>query len=179
MSELLTVREVAAILHLHETTIRRYIRAGKLASVRIGRNVRVPRAALDEFLSSQAEQAEPAVGEEGAFREPAVAYRTAASPRAVVPRPALVARVADDLSDLDESDLNQVSRFVADLRARREERERKASKGRVLEEAHLLALEMADWPHDKVWDFFEEAMEEARRQTIEAGKSFEGDWIGD
>jgi excisionase family DNA binding protein len=179
MSELLTVREVAEILHLHETTIRRYIRAGKLASVRIGRNVRVPRAALDEFMSSQAEQAEPAVGEEGAFREPAVAYRAAASPPPVVPRPTLAARVADDLSHLDESDLNQVSRFVADLKARREEQERKALVRQIREEAHQMALEMADWSRSKVVKHFEEVVEEIRRQAIEKGTAIEGDWVDD
>jgi excisionase family DNA binding protein len=179
MSELLTVREVAEILHLHETTIRRYIHDGKLASVRIGRNVRVPRAALDEFLSSQAEQAEPAVGEEDAFREPAVAYRTAVSSRPVAPRPALVARVADDLSHLDESDLNQVFEFIADLKARREEREREKLFAQILAEARQLAQERADWPREKVWEHFEKAMESARQQMIENGTAFEGDWIGD
>ena len=179
MSELLTVREVAEILHLHETTIRRYIRAGKLASVRIGRNVRVPRAALDGFLTSQAEQAEPAVGEEDAFREPAVAYRTAVSPRPVVPHPTLVARVADDLSDLDESDLNQVSRFVADLKARREEQAREKLFAQILAEARRLAQERADWPRERVVAHFNEVAEEILRQAIEKGTAVEGDWLDD
>jgi excisionase family DNA binding protein len=42
MMELLTVREAAQQLRLSPITIRRYIASGKLAAVRIGRNVRVP-----------------------------------------------------------------------------------------------------------------------------------------
>jgi excisionase family DNA binding protein len=175
MKELLTVREVAEILHLHETTIRRYIRAGKLASVRIGRNVRVPRAALDEFMSSQVE---PAAGEEDAFREPAVAYRTAVSPRPVVPRPALVAQVADDLSHLDESDLNQVFEFIADLKARREERERKALARRITENVFRRAQEDTR-PLAEVRRELGILIEEIRQEAIAKGVAFEGEYTGD
>ena len=176
MNELLTVREVAEALHLHETTIRRYIRDGKLASVRIGRNVRVPRAALDEFISSQAE---PDAGESGVLREPAAAYHTAASPRPVVPRSALMAQVADDLATLDESDLNQVFQFVADLKARREEQERKKLFAQILAEARQLAQERADWPREKVIAHFNEVAAEILRQAIEKGTAIEGDWLDD
>jgi len=53
MDELLTVRQVARLLQLHEMTIRRYIKSGKLDAVRIGRNVRVPRRAVDALLQEQ------------------------------------------------------------------------------------------------------------------------------
>ena len=179
MKELLTVREVAELLQLHEVTIRRYIRDGKLESVRIGRNVRVPRAALEAFMSSQAEQAEPVVEESDVLREPTVAYRTSPSSPPVAPRLALMARVVDDLDALDESDLNQVFEFISDLKARREEQERKALVRQIREEAHQLALEMADWPRSKVVKQFEEVVEEIRRQAIEKGTAIEGDWVDD
>ncbi len=53
MDELLTVKQVAELLQLHEMTIRRYIKSGRLDAVRIGRNVRVPRQAVAELLHTQ------------------------------------------------------------------------------------------------------------------------------
>ncbi len=53
MDELLTVKQVAQLLQLHEITIRRYIKSGRLEAVRIGRNVRVPRRAVDALLQEQ------------------------------------------------------------------------------------------------------------------------------
>ncbi len=53
MDELLTIKQVAQLLQLHEMTIRRYIKSGKLESVRIGRNVRVPRRAVEALLQAQ------------------------------------------------------------------------------------------------------------------------------
>ena len=53
MDELLTVKQVAELLQLHEMTIRRYIKSGKLEAVRIGRNVRVPRRAVEAFLHAE------------------------------------------------------------------------------------------------------------------------------
>ena len=175
MKELLTVREVAELLQLHEVTIRRYIRDGKLASVRIGRNVRVLRSALDEFIAPQAESD---AAEVDAFREPAAAYRTAVSPSPVAPRPALVAQLVDDLAELDESDLNQVFRFVADLKARREERERKALAQRIVARARFLAKQDTR-SRDEVWDDFEAVIEKIRQQAIEKGTAIEGNYYGD
>lgn len=53
MDELLTVKQVAQLLQLHEITIRRYIKSGRLEAVRIGRNVRVPRRAVKALLQEQ------------------------------------------------------------------------------------------------------------------------------
>ena len=49
--DLLTAKEVAGILRVSTKTIYALIAAGKLASVRVGRVIRVPRTALDQFLS--------------------------------------------------------------------------------------------------------------------------------
>jgi excisionase family DNA binding protein len=48
--EFLTVREAAERLRLNEQTIRNWIDAGELRSVRVGRRVRIPRAWLDDFV---------------------------------------------------------------------------------------------------------------------------------
>jgi excisionase family DNA binding protein len=48
--ELLTVRQVAEILQINPMTVRRYIEAGKLAAVRVGRRVRVRREALEDLM---------------------------------------------------------------------------------------------------------------------------------
>ena len=50
MPELLSVREVARLLRLHELTIRRHIRAGKLKAVKVGGRYRVRREDLDRFV---------------------------------------------------------------------------------------------------------------------------------
>ena len=50
MLELLTVSEVARTLDLHEITIRRHIKQGKLKAVKVGRRVRIRREDLEEFM---------------------------------------------------------------------------------------------------------------------------------
>ena len=50
---LVSVREVAAELGVHPETIRRLIHDGRLDAVRVGRVLRVHRAALDGFLARQ------------------------------------------------------------------------------------------------------------------------------
>ncbi|NOX63126.1 MAG: helix-turn-helix domain-containing protein [Chloroflexi bacterium] len=68
MSEFLSVKQAAQLLRRSETTVRRYIRSGKLEAVRVGRHVRVPREAVEALM----------VGEATDFREPArPLYRTA------------------------------------------------------------------------------------------------------
>lgn len=44
-----SVEQVAALLGLHERTVRGYIRAGRLQAVRIGKQYRIARAALEAF----------------------------------------------------------------------------------------------------------------------------------
>jgi excisionase family DNA binding protein len=53
--ELLTVAEVARRLKLHEETIRRYIREGRLRAIRLGRTqagYRIRASAVELFLSN-------------------------------------------------------------------------------------------------------------------------------
>ena len=51
---LLTVAQVARRLQLHEITVRRYIKAGALKAVRVGRNLRVREDDLERFLQPAA-----------------------------------------------------------------------------------------------------------------------------
>jgi excisionase family DNA binding protein len=48
--ELYTVDETARLLRVSPITIRRYIAAGQLEAVRVGRGVRVHREAIDRFV---------------------------------------------------------------------------------------------------------------------------------
>ncbi len=50
MRELLTINEVARMLNVHEITIRRHIKRGKLKAVRVGRQIRVRREDVEEFM---------------------------------------------------------------------------------------------------------------------------------
>ncbi|HEX5501939.1 MAG TPA: helix-turn-helix domain-containing protein [Thermomicrobiales bacterium] len=49
--ELLTIQESARILKVNPITVRRHIAAGRLAAVRVGARVRVPREALEQFAA--------------------------------------------------------------------------------------------------------------------------------
>lgn len=50
MSEILTVSEAAKMLNLHEITIGRHIKQGRLRAVKVGRQVRIWREDLEEFM---------------------------------------------------------------------------------------------------------------------------------
>jgi excisionase family DNA binding protein len=50
---LVSVREVAEQLGVHPETIRRLIHDGRMDAVRVGRVLRVHRAAVDSFLAQQ------------------------------------------------------------------------------------------------------------------------------
>jgi len=52
-SNLVSVRDVAGELGVHPETIRRLIHDGRLDAVRVGRVLRVHRAAVDGFLARQ------------------------------------------------------------------------------------------------------------------------------
>lgn len=55
--ELLTVREAAAMLRVSQVTLRRYVASGKLPAVRVGRNVRIDRVAVQRTLAASESQA--------------------------------------------------------------------------------------------------------------------------
>ncbi len=51
MAELLTVREIAGMCRLHEMTVRRHIREGRLKAVRVGKGIRVRSGDLEAYLT--------------------------------------------------------------------------------------------------------------------------------
>jgi excisionase family DNA binding protein len=59
----LTIRETAALYSVTPITIRRYIEAGRLPAVRVGRNIRILRADAEAL-------AEPALGDASSSQRP-------------------------------------------------------------------------------------------------------------
>ena len=51
--EYLTVQEIAKTLKVHEQTVFRWIREGKLESVKIGRNQRITKEQFDQFVKKE------------------------------------------------------------------------------------------------------------------------------
>ena len=54
MAEIMTTREVAKYLKLHEITICKYAAEGKIPAIRIGRVWRFDKTAIDKWISSAA-----------------------------------------------------------------------------------------------------------------------------
>lgn len=54
MDELYTISQAALTLKVHQLTIRRYIKEGKLKAVKVGGNVRVPLNELRSFMQDLA-----------------------------------------------------------------------------------------------------------------------------
>lgn len=178
MSELLTVQEVAELTRLHEMTIRRYIREGKLEAIRIGRRIRVPRQAVERLM----ERAQPEAGApDTTLHEPAVAYN-------VLPRgrpPVSLAAVTDQMAQLTEDDLTQVAELVQRLNDQQEARlqlektERKALARKIVEESRRQAESLAGMPREQIAAEFHALVEEMRRQAIAMGQAIDGEWLGD
>ncbi len=53
VDELLTLKEAARYLKVHERTVRRWVTSGQLSAVRIGRTVRIRRDALHDLISGE------------------------------------------------------------------------------------------------------------------------------
>lgn len=54
----LTVAEVAKRLRLHEMTVRRHIKSGRLRAIRAGHRIRVPEEEVEEFVKPMKSQAD-------------------------------------------------------------------------------------------------------------------------
>lgn len=50
----LSQQEAAAILHVSITSVKRYIRSGRLGAVMVGNRYRIPRRALEDFVQQSA-----------------------------------------------------------------------------------------------------------------------------
>ena len=60
--QLLTVAEVAGVLRVSNMTVYRLIKAGELPALRIGKNYRIRRDDLDEYLARGAVRADGSSG---------------------------------------------------------------------------------------------------------------------
>lgn len=56
MEQVLTVKEAAEYLKLHEVVVRNYIRSGKIRASTIGRKYLITETAIKEFLTAMEEQ---------------------------------------------------------------------------------------------------------------------------
>lgn len=50
MDEFYTINQTAIILKVHQLTIRRYVKEGRLKAVRVGGNIRIPVDDLKDFI---------------------------------------------------------------------------------------------------------------------------------
>jgi excisionase family DNA binding protein len=53
MAEVMSARELAALLGLTENTVYKKVRRGEIPAVRIGRSIRFPRKQMEDWLQSQ------------------------------------------------------------------------------------------------------------------------------
>lgn len=56
----LTVQQVAKLLKVSKNTAYRLVRSGTLRSIRVGRQIRVPRSALEDYLNGEPERGQSA-----------------------------------------------------------------------------------------------------------------------
>ena len=61
---LLTAREAGELLHVGRTTIYEYLSAGLLPTLKVGRSIRIPRAALERWIEQNTH------GGDGSVRRP-------------------------------------------------------------------------------------------------------------
>lgn len=183
MSQLLTVREVAEITQLHEMTIRRYIQAGKLEAVRVGRRIRVPSDALTQLFSparpAQPSLSEERTGEPTQLRESSVVYgvQSSASQRSAQ---GAIGAIALQLSRLPAEDVSLVARMVESLQQGRQPAGKPIISGpelaaRAKERASLLE----GMPRAEMAARLGALIEEIRQHALASGTALEGDWTGD
>jgi len=181
MAELLSIQEVAQITQLHEITIRRYIQAGKLAAVRIGRRIRVPRAALDELLQPIVPAATRTLSERpGQVGEGAVVYDASGQSQAGKALQAAIGGVALQLAQLPAEDVFVAAQFVTQLRQRQPPAHpSQLSPAEIVGAARRQAALLSDVPRAEIAARFAALAEEIRQQAHERGTAFDGDWTGD
>ena len=180
MSDLLSIQEVAEITGLHEITIRRYVRSGELEAVRIGRRIRVRRAALDKLLKPLHLGVMPeAIAEDkNYFKESAAVYQVAEPGLFSAPITAVIGQVAAGLAQLPDEDIAIVARLVGRLQQRRPAAQQRPP-AEIVAEARQQAARLRDVPRAEIAARFEVLAEEIRQQAIAHGTAIEGDWLDD
>ena len=180
MSELLSIQEVADLTGLHEITIRRYIRSGKLEAVRLGRRIRVRRAAIDNLLKPLQPDVTPeaAVEDTRYLKESAAVYQVAKPGLFTAPIPAIIGQVAAGLAQLPDEDIAMVAHLVGRLQ-RRQPTPQQRSPTEIVAEARQQAARLRDAPRAEIAARFEVLAAEIRQQAIARGTAIEGDWSND
>lgn len=180
MSDMLSIQEVAEITGLHEITIRRYIRSGELEAVRIGRRIRVRRAALDNLLKPLQPNVTPgaATEDKGSLKESAAVYQVAEPGLFSTSIPAVIGQVATGLVQLPDEDIAMVAHLVGRLQ-RRQPTAQQRSPTEIVAAAHQQAARLRDVPRTEIAARFEVLAEEIRQQAIARGTAIEGDWCND
>ena len=181
MTELLSIQEVAELTGLHEITIRRYIRSGELEAVRIGRRIRVHRAALDRLLKPMPPAATPESAAENVvyLRESAAIYQVAESGISPLGIPAVIGKVATGLVQLPVEDIAMVAQLVARLQQQRQPAAPRRLPAEIVTEARRQVALLRDVPRAEIAARFEALTEEIRGQAVSQGTAIEGDWRDD
>ncbi|MDQ1300698.1 MAG: 17 protein [Chloroflexota bacterium] len=181
MADLLSIQEVAQMTQLHEVTIRRYIRAGKLAAVRIGRRIRVPRAALEQLLQPVGGLATaPGLEQTGQIGEGAVVYQVAGSRHIGSELQAAIGGVALQLAQLPAEDVFSAAQFVSRLRQQRAvSSPPPRTPAEIVAEARRQAALLNGVPRAEIAARFATLAEEIRQQAIAQGTAIEGDLLSD
>lgn len=179
MSDLLSIQEVAEITGLHEITIRRYVRSGELEAVRIGRRIRVRRAALDKLLKPLQVGVLPEVtAEDKNLKESAAVYQVAGPELLSATIPAIIGQVATGLVQLSDEDIAMVAHLVERLQGRQPAAQLRSSAATVAE-ARQQAARLREVPRADIAARFGLIVEEIRQQAIARGTAIEGDWSND
>lgn len=182
MTELLSIQEVAQITGLHEITIRRYVHAGELEAVRVGRRIRIRREALDRLLKPvQSDAALQAAFEEATnLKEGAAVYEAASLSQTPASAQAIIGGVALRLVQLPLEDIRLVAQMVARLQQQHQAAPSSGlSTAEIVAEARRRAALLSDVPRAEIAARFETLAEEIREQAIAQGTAIEGDWLGD
>lgn len=180
MSDMLSIQEIAELTGLHEVTIRRYVRSGKLEAVRIGRRIRVRRAALDRLLKAVQPDvtSETAAEDTRYLNESAALYQVAEPGLFSISIPAVIGQVATGLAQLPEEDIFMVAHLVGRLQQRRPAAAQR-SPAELVAAARQQAARLRAAPRAEIAAHFETLAEEIRQQAIAHGTAIEGDWRND
>lgn len=183
MTQFLTVRQVAEITQLHEMTIRRYIQAGKLEAVRVGRRIRVPSEALAQIFLPE-RPAQPSWPEDLAdkpaqLRESSAVYgvQSSASQRS---EQGAIGAIALQLSRLPAEEVSLVARIVKSLQQGRQPVIKPTISGlELVARAKERAALLEGMPRAEMAARLGTLIEEIRQHALASGTALEGDWTGD
>ena len=148
--------------------------------MRIGRRIRVRRAAIDKLLKPLQPDMPPAAATEdkGYLKESAAVYQVAEPGLFSTPIPAVIGQVMTGLAQLPDEDIVMVAHLVGRLQQRQLTPQQR-SPAEIVAEARQQAARLRDVPRTEIAARFEVLAEEIRQQAIARGTAIEGDWRND